>query len=90
MKCRAGIDIGGGVIRGWANPWRSSGLQVREQRWSEIGTAWIYPGLGKFFGSCRRTEVLEMTGLECSPPTLHGTDRVVKKGLRQLITTTIC
>ena len=44
----------------------------------------------KFFGSCRRTEVLEMTGLEGSPATLHGNDRVVKKGLRQLITMTIC
>ena len=44
----------------------------------------------KFFGSCRRTEVLEMTGLECSSVTLHGNDRVVKKGLRQLITMTIC
>ena len=35
----------------------------------------------KFFGSCRRTEVLEMTGLEGSPATLHGNDRVVKKGI---------
>ena len=43
----------------------------------------------KFFGSCRRTEVLEMTGLERSPATLHGNDRVVKKGLRQLITMTM-
>ena len=34
----------------------------------------------KFFESCRRTEVLEMTGVECSPATLHGTDRVVKQG----------
>ena len=37
----------------------------------------------KFFGSCRRTEVLEMTGLEGSPATLHGNDRVVKKGLSE-------
>ena len=30
-------------LRGWANPWRSSVLQVREQRRSEIGTAWTNP-----------------------------------------------
>ena len=47
---------------------------------SDIGWHGFYPELGKFFGSCGRTEVLETTGLECSPSTLHDTDRVVKKG----------
>ena len=52
----------------------------RSRRRSEIGTAWTYPGLGKFFGTCGRNEVMGSIALQCTPSTFHGTDRVVKKG----------